>query len=183
MKEKILELRSKGYTYDQIQQELGCSKGTISYHCGDGQKEKTNERNRKNWKKLIHSKIEAFNKIKKLKKKSLKRNLDIKLIYSKICKFNGDSDNMNNLKLEEFMEKYEGKEVKCYLTGDLIDITKPRTYEFDHIIPKSRNGDSSIENLGICTRQANRSKSDMTCEEYLELCKKVILYHETLKNS
>lgn len=47
MKDKILELRSKGYTYNQIQKELKCSKGTISYHLGNGQKQKTRERSQK----------------------------------------------------------------------------------------------------------------------------------------
>lgn len=33
MKEKILKLRSEGKSYNEIQKELGCSKGTISFHC------------------------------------------------------------------------------------------------------------------------------------------------------
>ena len=44
MKDQILFLRSLGYTYSQIQTELGCSKGTISYYLGAGQKEKTRNR-------------------------------------------------------------------------------------------------------------------------------------------
>lgn len=47
MKEDIFRLRSIGYTYNQIQKELGCSKGTISYHLGHGQKEKTKQRSQK----------------------------------------------------------------------------------------------------------------------------------------
>lgn len=47
MKDKILQLRAKGYTYNQIQKELGCSKGTISYYLGSGQKEKTKQRSQK----------------------------------------------------------------------------------------------------------------------------------------
>lgn len=47
MKEKILKLRSEGKTYNQIQETLKCSKGLISYHCGEGQKEKTKKRLRK----------------------------------------------------------------------------------------------------------------------------------------
>jgi hypothetical protein len=43
----ILDLRSKGYSYNRIQKELNCSKGTISYHLGTGQKAKTLERSRK----------------------------------------------------------------------------------------------------------------------------------------
>jgi DNA invertase Pin-like site-specific DNA recombinase len=46
-KENIIDLRSKGYTYNQIQKELGCSKSTISYHLGDGQIKKTKERTRR----------------------------------------------------------------------------------------------------------------------------------------
>jgi thymidine kinase len=41
VKEKILELKKKGYSYSQIQKEVGCSKGTIAYHLGIGQKDKT----------------------------------------------------------------------------------------------------------------------------------------------
>lgn len=44
MKDQILELRDKGYSYTQIQQELKCSKGTIAYYLGEGQKEKTLKR-------------------------------------------------------------------------------------------------------------------------------------------
>lgn len=44
LKDKILKLRSLGYSYNKIQQELGCSKGTIAYHLGANQKEKTKER-------------------------------------------------------------------------------------------------------------------------------------------
>ena len=39
--EKILELRKKGYSYDKIKKETGYGKGSISYHCGEGQKEKS----------------------------------------------------------------------------------------------------------------------------------------------
>lgn len=33
MKEKILKLRQEGKSYNEIKNILGCSKGTISYHC------------------------------------------------------------------------------------------------------------------------------------------------------
>jgi hypothetical protein len=44
LKEKIVALRSQGKTYNQIKAELNCSKGTIAYHVGPGQKEKTGAR-------------------------------------------------------------------------------------------------------------------------------------------
>lgn len=40
MKEQILKLRSEGKTYTEIKEILKCSKGTISFYCGEGQKEK-----------------------------------------------------------------------------------------------------------------------------------------------
>jgi len=45
--EKILELRKEGYSYDKIKKETGYGKGSISYHCGEGQKEKSRIRLRK----------------------------------------------------------------------------------------------------------------------------------------
>jgi glycerol-3-phosphate cytidylyltransferase-like family protein len=33
MKEKIIELRKQGKSYNEISKELNCSKGTINYHC------------------------------------------------------------------------------------------------------------------------------------------------------
>ena len=42
--EKILALRAKGFSYRKIQQKLNCSKSTISYHLGKGQKEKAKKR-------------------------------------------------------------------------------------------------------------------------------------------
>lgn len=44
MRDKILQLRSEGKTYAEIKVLVGCSKSTVCYHCGVGQKEKNNER-------------------------------------------------------------------------------------------------------------------------------------------
>jgi transposase len=43
-KENILILHAEGKSYRQIQEILGCSKGTIAYHLGKGQIEKTRTR-------------------------------------------------------------------------------------------------------------------------------------------
>ena len=45
--EKIIELRNKGYSYGQINKETGFSKSSISYHAGEGQKEKAKKRHEK----------------------------------------------------------------------------------------------------------------------------------------
>lgn len=46
MKELILSLRAKGYTYKQIVREVGCAKSLVSYYCGVGQADKTLGRQR-----------------------------------------------------------------------------------------------------------------------------------------
>lgn len=47
IKDQILQLRNEGKSYKQIKELLNCSKSTISYHCGEGQKEKTLNRTKK----------------------------------------------------------------------------------------------------------------------------------------
>ena len=44
LKENILQLRSEGKSYRQIQAILQCSKGTIAHYLGDGQHQKTLKR-------------------------------------------------------------------------------------------------------------------------------------------
>lgn len=44
--EKIILLKEMGYSYSKIKTELGCSKGTIAYYLGEGQREKSRERQR-----------------------------------------------------------------------------------------------------------------------------------------
>ena len=63
MKEQILQLKQEGKSYRQIQKLLGCSKGTISYHLGEGQKGKHRETNArrkakaKEWMKTVKEKL------------------------------------------------------------------------------------------------------------------------------
>ena len=47
LKEKIIALAEQGWSYNMIKRRLNCSKSTISYHLGDGQKDKAYARVRK----------------------------------------------------------------------------------------------------------------------------------------
>jgi 5-methylcytosine-specific restriction endonuclease McrA len=175
-REKIVELRSKGYSYRQIEKELGCSRGTITYHLTTGLKEKTKLRNKKIRQKNhpFVAKYYHFLETKKLKPKKSKVCDFNKLLYCKVRVFHrGEKVKDFNFKPEDVINKY-GENTFCYLTGDRIDISKPRTYSFDHKIPRSRGGENTLDNLGICTKIVNTSKTDMTPEEYIELCKKVL---------
>ena len=66
--------------------------------------------------------------------------------------------------------------VECYLTGTPINM-EVDDYDLDHIIPVSRGGSNELSNLGVSIPVANKSKSNLTLEEYLELCKKVLKHH------
>jgi len=60
-KEEIVKLRKQDKTYDEIEEELGCSKGTISYHC----KQEGLEDIGKKQHKLPDKKIEQIRKLRK----------------------------------------------------------------------------------------------------------------------
>lgn len=169
LSDKIFELRSQNKSYNQISKELNCSKGTITYYLSIDGKEKCNQRTRKRrslqspvLKKLIH-----FNSLSKPIKNNNKSK-DLRFLYRKLYTFNGKS--ANNMITEEQLLNKIGPNPTCYLTGLPIDLNKPHTYEFDHIIPRSRGGDNSIDNLGLCTKQANRAKGGMTKDEFINMC-------------
>lgn len=65
----------------------------------------------------------------------------------------------------------------CYLSGREIDLLRGETYHLDHILPNSRGGDNSIENLGLATKEANIGKSNLTIREYIDLCVDILTTH------
>jgi CRISPR/Cas system Type II protein with McrA/HNH and RuvC-like nuclease domain len=65
----------------------------------------------------------------------------------------------------------------CYLTGRLIDLNDISSYSLDHIVPFSKSLDNSVNNLGVCCRDVNKSKSDLSIQEYVALCKEVVEYY------
>lgn len=173
LSDKIFELRSQNKSYNEISKELNCSKGTISYYLSKDGKEKNYKRVKKNrslrspyLKKLENFRIHKNKYSPKANNKNTK-----KAIYDKLRAFN-NKVSQNMITEEQLLNKI-GPNPTCYLTGLPIDLNKPHTYEFDHIIPSSRGGDNSIDNLGLCTKQANRAKGNMTKDEFINLCKLV----------
>lgn len=167
-KEQILKLRDEGKTYDEIKEILGCAKSTISYHCGEGQQKRRNK----------HPYVRKLDKFKDKTKTRQYKNQSIKndlLIYSKLYKFGGENMNSMSFDFNDVVNKF-GNEPRCYLTGKVININEPRTYQFDHKIPRAQGGENTLDNLGICTKEANFAKRDMTPQQFIELCKSVLEY-------
>lgn len=67
LKDQIIQLRTEGLSYSQIAKQLAISNGTIAYHVGPTQKEKTLQRQRK-----LQEKIKAQKPPKEKKPKPIK---------------------------------------------------------------------------------------------------------------
>lgn len=167
MKDKILELREEGKTYNEIKEILNCSKGTIAYHCGNGQKEKTNIRQKKRrLENPLLEKVYVFTR---------------RAIEAKARDFQrGRENGVFNKEVNNYFKAKELLEILienpyCYLTGRKIDLENTSSYNLDHIIPVSKGGGKELSNLGLATKEANRSKGDLMIKDYIELCKDVLI--------
>ena len=97
-------------------------------------------------------------------------------IQHKISDFIG-KDKQNKFTVENFYTKF-GQYTQCYITGAYIDLSKPNTYHFDHIIPRSKGGANHIDNLGICIPQANLAKSALDYESFVQFCRAIVNYYD-----
>lgn len=187
MKEEILRLKSEGKTYNQIKELLGCSKGTISYHCGDGQKERTNERARKRRENILIKKTDGFKYRIGKNKLEIKEERYIKETIRKFQKRDNKSDRkvekniITSFVWEDVLNKF-GENTHCYLSGEKINLFE-NYYNMDHIIPSSRGGSNTLDNLGIAHRVVNSMKSDLLPSELIEWCIKILEFngYEILK--
>jgi 5-methylcytosine-specific restriction endonuclease McrA len=181
MKDRILQLRSQGFSYKQICEALGCTKSLVSYYCGAGQKEKTRSRNirRRDNNPGIQA-VERFQR-KRAGKRRVKSVPSVKDVRDKIRSFQRrEGSKLAPLKetgstftYHRMLEEY-GLTTQCYLTGRPVDLMNSSTYSLDHIVPATRGGTNDFGNMGIACPQANWAKSDMTVEEFVYLCVDVL---------
>jgi len=180
-REDILALRRQGLSYREIQNELGCSKGTISYHCGKNQSEKKRVKEsipRPLCKKVVRFKSRCTregwrnfsNKVKCFKRR--KRGSRTPTAF----RVNVDKQ----YTCADVVEKVGVKPV-CYLTGKKINLDEPSEYSLDHRLPVSRGGKNELENLEICIHQANQAKADLTLDEFYKLCEDVLSWRNKLQ--
>lgn len=170
MKDEILKLRSKGYSYNRISKELGCAKSTVCYYCSDGQVEKARDRKRKN--RAVNKRAILTRKVDRLRVVLKNRTRDFQ-------RRNGGyltSKMERNFTINDLLEKI-GESPSCYLTGRTIDLYNRPSYHMDHIIPPEKGGTNELSNLNIAIKEANIAKQDMTIEEFLSFCSEVLQHN------
>jgi hypothetical protein len=180
-REDILRLRNQGLSYREICKEVGCARSTVSYHCGKGQKEKTRvsaqarlplcrkvgafkARCTKPAWRSFSSKIKCFKRRAKGRKASSGWRVNVSSQYT--C--------------ADVVEKIGAKPV-CYLTGKKLDIGASSSYSLDHRVPVSKGGSNDLENLEICSAEANKAKADLSLDEFYKLCEDVLAWRKKCK--
>lgn len=176
----VRELRAKGLTYPKIAEALGCSKSVVSYHLSPGQKDKVLERT-----KGYRETTSILTNLSNYKYPDTRRRVDVmqeeeisgsveKRISDKAYDFR--KKDVASFSAKDVMDKF-GDNPICYLSGRQVSLDQPRTYHFDHITPRSKGGSSSIDNLGLTTREANIAKSNLSVDELVELCKDILTHN------
>jgi len=151
-KARIAELRSEGWNLKKLAEEYNCSITTIF--------------------RILNPHIKYKHKRTELKPEQIRRHN----IQHKINHFI-QKDKHNKFTVEDLYTKF-GQYTQCYITGTYIDLSKPETYHFDHIIPKSKGGINHIDNLGICIPQANLAKSALDYESFVQFCRAIVNYYD-----
>lgn len=178
---KIVSLREEGLSYREIAEIVSCSISTVCYYLDPTQRDKAKLRVGKSrtslstYERSIKNRVEAFRKTRTYSKKISKSGYE-QIIKSRTKNFKMGQEVENHFTYLDVINKIESNPI-CYITGTPIDLQDTDSYDFDHIIPRSRGGNSSLDNLGLTTRQANRCKSTLTIEEFVEFCQKVLEHH------
>jgi len=167
MKEQIIQLRKDGKTYNEIVSILGCAKSTISFHCNDKVRKDSAKRQRKNrCSNPSISKLQYFKRDVSERSRCFQRRSGSKLIPRIEYNFTVD----------DVLAKF-GEYPTCYLTGRKIDIKDSKNFSFDHIVPSTKGGDNSLDNLGLVSYDVNKMKNNLTVTEFIDICKEVLIYN------
>ena len=179
LNKQIIALRKKGLNFNQIAKQLLCSKSTVSYalrkKTRDIAKDKNN--NYPRHLKKINSKIYSFTnpRISTQTKAAWYLNNSPRQISKSISTKASTFQRTMTFNYKDVYAKY-GDHFPCALTGRPLEFNEPQTYEYDHILPTSRGGDNSIDNLQLLCPEANKAKGMMTDDEFKDLCREVIIH-------
>ena len=194
LKDKILNLRSKGYSYNKIVDELGCAKSTVAYHLSDDIK-----RAKKEWKERNKTTVSVTKKINyfhmtykpkpnyKFHPRSKERKTPIKgRINGKIQTFIGNSygrygkrtvvRTRSTFGIEDVKRDFDNSPY-CFYTGRPLVWENTGDWHMDHFIPRAKGGSSVYSNMRISCKEANIAKSDLYFEDLLKLCEDVLTHN------
>ena len=68
----------------------------------------------------------------------------------------------------------EQQEYRCKYSG--IELT-PDAASLDHIVPVSKGGEHVVSNVAWVHHEINRMKGQLSVEEFIALCSKVVQYN------
>jgi CRISPR/Cas system Type II protein with McrA/HNH and RuvC-like nuclease domain len=74
----------------------------------------------------------------------------------------------------EIYELIKRQNFECAITGEKLDVNDAT---IDHIVPVSIGGGNEISNLQVVTKAANRVKGNLTMEQLVDLCKRIVDKH------
>lgn len=83
-----------------------------------------------------------------------------------------------NATTEEIKNKL-GEPNICHICGGLIESRKEA--ELDHVIPLSKGGETSLDNLKWAHKLCNRMKHDLRLDEMVEHIEKILKYQKELQ--
>ena len=187
-KKEILRLHKKGLSYRAIAKKLGCSKGTISYHCSKNQTEKKRV--------LTANKARGYDLSKKVTAiKSKCTKAQWRAFRTKINGFKrkhkgskkhaNSSWRVHNVSIpyisKDVVNKIGSKPI-CYLTGRKIDLNNTASFTFDHRVPTVKGGTNDLENLEICSTEANLAKAGLLLEDFYSLCEEILAWRDKQAN-
>jgi predicted transcriptional regulator len=158
-KPQILKLRSEGYTYKEIAEKVGCANSTVTYYLSGTVRKNAKKRTIKN-RKAVDALTAA------IQQKLYNFNCDNKSSVTKKC-------HPTQISVKELRKMLVDSPV-CYLTGKHLDLLDKSTWSLDHVIPRSKGGTNSKENMRLVCSSANRCKHDLHLEDFLALCKTVL---------
>lgn len=178
LSDSIKKLRELGKSYRQIEKELGCSRSTVAYHLSEDQRVKSAQRVTKfRATNSLSRKIETFKSPSQFNPDSTAIGYPSQRLRNKVDQFAGKSVPVvdREFSAQDVKIKF-GEKTRCYLTGEEIDLNDPSQYSLDHIVPRSRGGTNSLDNMGVTVPWANMMKRDMTYEEFLDACEVILRY-------
>lgn len=189
MKEQILKLRTEGNTYNEIVAIVKCSKSTVSYYCGEGQKEKTLQntklyRERKKLGIKVEKKDRKISDREKRKKffKEMFPNLNGANLLKAISEYKILNDNYENMSFDRLrIRVILEQDKKCNNCKLYLWFEKPITLEIDH--KDGNNKNNNRENLEALCPNCHALTETWRGRNRKDLEKREIVTKEMLKNA